>query len=145
MLFTAATDAEMETFLVEVGRHLGTLDAEVYLDLFADDEITEPGPRRLFDEMRREALEAHRVAPRRSWWRGARREPSYMGESLDLSTAAGLERFARLAHRVIGCEAVLGDRLVFSTVENERTVWLGLPAGDVDGIVARAGVALAVR
>lgn len=61
-----------------------------------------------------------------------------MSLPLDLLSETGLKRFSLLAHRTIGCEASLGDDLVFSTVENERIVCLDLPQADVEALESRA-------
>jgi hypothetical protein len=139
MLFTAETDADLEVFLGEVGRHLAVIGARVSIDLYVDEEIADPGARLVYEGLRRAVREERERAGGRK-----RRRDSYMGVALDLGSGDGLTAFVRLAHRTIGCEAVLDERLVWSTVENERIVWLGLPAEDVDRLVARARAAGAV-
>ncbi|MFE9659398.1 hypothetical protein [Streptomyces sp. NPDC005955] len=133
MLLTADTDADLEVFLTEVGRHLAGIGAQVSIDLYVDEEIADPGARRLYEELRRTVREERERAGGRTW-----RRESYMAVPLDLGSGDGLTAFVRLAHRTIGSEAVLADRIVFSTVENERIVRLRLPAADVDRLVARA-------
>lgn len=45
-------------------------------------------------------------------------------------TQTGLRRFTLLGHRTIGCEAYAGGNLVFTSIENERIVWLDISSSD---------------
>ncbi|MFE4645687.1 hypothetical protein [Streptomyces sp. NPDC056730] len=54
------------------------------------------------------------------------------------TTSDGLTDFTRLAHRTVGGEAFLDGKLVLTTIENERMVWLDLPDGDVEALEAQA-------
>lgn len=129
MQITAGTDADMETFLATLGPHLGLMGASVTIDLYSDDEITAPTPKRLFEEMRQAARARHK---------GGRGSDPFMGVDLDLTSDTDVQCFALLAHRTIGCEGFIGTKLVFTTVENERKAWLDLPAGAVEKIRAEA-------
>ncbi|MFE7568807.1 hypothetical protein ACFU76_17895 [Streptomyces sp. NPDC057539] len=129
MKITSGTDTDMEIFLTAVGEHLGKIGAEATIDLYTDTEIDEPEPNRLLVAMQQAALAD-------STGRGG--GDPYMGVPLDLTTSDGLTDFARLAHRTIGCEAFLGRKLVFTTIENERMVCLDLPDGDVEALEAQA-------
>ena len=121
----------MEVFLSVVGKHLGKIGADTVIDLYADVAITDPEPKRIFQEMIEEARSAQGLA-------SGKREGSLMAVPLDLLSETGLKRFSLLAHRTIGCEASLGNELVFSTVENERIVCLDLPQADVEVLESKA-------
>ncbi|WP_333774657.1 hypothetical protein [Streptomyces sp. IBSBF 3136] len=133
MMITSATDADMEIFLTSVGEYLGRVGAETTIDLYTDVEISEPEPKRLFTELRQAALAENSAADTRS-----RRKDPYMGVPLDLTSPAGITYFSRLAHRTIGCEASLGRKLLFSTVENERLVSLDIPDREIEELKAQA-------
>ncbi|MFD7316368.1 hypothetical protein [Streptomyces sp. NPDC059883] len=62
----------------------------------------------------------------------------YLPGGYTLTTSDGLTDFARLAHRTVGGEVSLGGKLVLTTIENERMVWLELPEGDVEALEAQA-------
>lgn len=117
----------MEIFLLGIGRHLGEIGAITVIDLYADAAITDPEPQRAFEEMIQEVRSTQQPTP------GKRRDP-LMAVPLDLLSETDLKRFSLLAHRTIGCEATLGNELVFSTVENERIVCLDLPPADVEAL-----------
>ncbi|MET9662617.1 hypothetical protein [Streptomyces sp. NPDC006510] len=134
MNFTSSTDADMEIFLSVVGTHLGKIGADTVLDLYVDEAITDPEPKRIFEEMIEEVRSAQGPT-------SGRRGDPLMAVPLDLLSERDLERFSLLAHRTIGCEASLGAELVFSTVENERIVCLDLPQGDVEALEAEARLA----
>ncbi|MER6290616.1 hypothetical protein [Streptomyces sviceus] len=121
----------MEIFLAAVGEYLGKIGAETTIDLYTDFEITDPEPKRLFQEIRQVALaeSAHT---------GGRRSDPYMAIPLDLTTDEGITYFSRLAHRTIHCEAVLNNKVVFSTVENERIVFLEIHEQEVEALAAKA-------
>ncbi|MEV7856482.1 hypothetical protein [Streptomyces sp. NPDC088183] len=121
----------MEIFLSVVGRHLGRIGADAAIDLYVDETITDPEPKRAFEEMVEEARSTQTSA-------SSRHEDCLMAVPLDLLSERGLMRFTLLAHRTIGCEASLGDELVFSTVENERIVCVDLPQVDVEALEAEA-------
>ncbi|MFD3591080.1 hypothetical protein [Streptomyces sp. NPDC058683] len=123
----------MEIFLAAVGEYLGRVGAETTIDLYADFEITDPEPQRLFDEMRQDASVQAKSANA-----GRRRGDPYMGVPLDLTSDKGITYFSRLAHRTIGCESVLKNRVIFSTVENERIVLMGIPDQEVEALESKA-------
>ncbi|WP_328398632.1 hypothetical protein OHS70_17730 [Streptomyces sp. NBC_00390] len=133
MKFTSQTDADMEIFLGAVARHLGRIGASAVIDLYADFEISDPEANRLFAGMRQAARTDHDAAGG-----GRRRGDPWMAVPLDLTTGSGVACFALLAHRTIGCEAVLGGKLVITTVENERIAWVDLPEPDLEDLVSGA-------
>ncbi|MEU9983067.1 hypothetical protein [Streptomyces sp. NPDC050856] len=130
MKFTTTTDAEMEIFLSVVGKHLGQIGADAAIDLHSDEPIEEAEPRMVFEEMSGEV----QASPKRS------KDP-LMGVSVDLRSATGLRRFSLLGHRTMGCEAFVGNKLVFTSIENERIVWLDLPPADVSALEDEARAA----
>jgi sulfite reductase beta subunit-like hemoprotein len=129
MRITSSTDADMEIFLAAVGEYLGKIGAETTIDLYTDFEITDPEPKRLFEQIRQVALGTHT---------GGRRSDPYMAIPLNLTTDEGITYFSRLAHRTIHCEAVLNNKVIFSTVENERIVFLEIPEQEVEALEAKA-------
>lgn len=121
----------MEVFLSVVGKHLGKIGADTVIDLYVDVAITDPESKRVFEEMIKEARSAQGPG-------SDRRKDRLMAVPLDLLSEKGLKRFSLLAHRTIGCEASLGNELVFSTVENERIVCLDLPQADIEALESQA-------
>ncbi|MFE2536881.1 hypothetical protein [Streptomyces sp. NPDC059371] len=123
----------MEIFLTAVGEYLATVGAETTIDLYADFEITDPEPKRLFEELRQAAAAQAQTANA-----GRRGGDPYMAVSLDLTTSGGMTYFSRLAHRTIDCESVLDNKVIFSTVENERIVCVGIPDHEVETLESKA-------
>ncbi|MET8102727.1 hypothetical protein ABZV29_40905 [Streptomyces sp. NPDC005236] len=123
----------MEIFLTAVGEYLGKVGAETTIDLYADFEITEPEPKRLFEKIQQAALAEAKEAGT-----GRRKGDPYMAVPLDLTTGKGIAYFSRLAHRTIDCESVLDNKVVFSTVENERIVCLNVPDHEVEALESKA-------
>lgn len=130
--YTAADD-DLERFLSLVGRHLGRLGATATIDLYTDGTIKDPRAHTRFEEISRHALSE--AAHARSGG------DALMAVPLDLTTDEGLESFALLGFRTIGCEVVLGKKLVFTTIENENTVWLDLPPEDTSALESQAHAA----
>ncbi|AVI00134.1 hypothetical protein ACPCSP_30535 [Streptomyces cinereoruber] len=122
MQITAQSDTDMEILSEQIGRRLAALGADVTIDLYTDDELT--GEPAVSLQVMREAASAQNSGGGDQW----------MGVVVNLGSGADLQHFARLAHRVIGSEAFLDDKLVFSTIENELQVWVDLPADVVEEI-----------
>ncbi|MDJ0466793.1 hypothetical protein [Streptomyces sp. H27-C3] len=127
MKFTTSTDGDMEILLSVVGKHLGAIGAEGMIDLYTDEPIEDPEPQQAFLEMRQEVQSQH-----------AGKRDYLIGVPLDFASQTDLRRFTLLGHRTIGCEAYVGRKLVFSTVENERIVFLDLPQTDVEALESQA-------
>ncbi|MEU3137662.1 hypothetical protein ABZ691_33490 [Streptomyces sp. NPDC006854] len=123
MKFTTSTDAEMETFLSVIGKHLNEIGAEGMIDLYTDEPIKEPALQQALIEMTQEVESQH-----------SRKGDYLTGVPLDFASQTGLRRFALLGHRTIGSEAYVGKKLVFTSIENERIVWLDLPTADVTSL-----------
>ncbi|MFE5674896.1 hypothetical protein ACFQ7B_08770 [Streptomyces erythrochromogenes] len=133
MKFTTSTDADMEVFLSLVGEHLGSIGAAGIIDLYTDEPIESPEPQQAFLEMRQETESQH-----------SGRGDHLMGAPLDFASPTGLRRFTLLAHRTIGCEAYAGGNLVFTSIENQRIVWLDISSADAASL-EEAAVAAGAR
>jgi hypothetical protein len=119
--YTSSKENDLEIFLSFVGRHLGKTGAITTIDLYTDQDIESEEAKSLFEELRQRSLS--------SGDKNKKREDPLMGVALDLKTEEGVRQFSLLGFRTIGCEAFAGSNLVFTSVENERTVWLDLPEG----------------
>ncbi|MGA5171301.1 MULTISPECIES: hypothetical protein [Streptomyces] len=124
MKFTTSTDADMEIFLSVVGKHLGAISAKGLIDLYTDEPIEDPAPQEVYQKMREEVLAEH----------AGSKGDHLMGVPLDFTSEAGLQRFALLGNRTIGCEAYVGKKLVFTSIENERIVWLDVSGPDASSL-----------
>ncbi len=61
-----------------------------------------------------------------------------MGMELNLASEEDLHTFSLLGFRTIGCEAFVGKKLVFTNIENERTVWLEIAEEEAAKIIEQA-------
>ncbi|WP_217241277.1 hypothetical protein [Streptomyces sp. AC555_RSS877] len=129
MQVTSTSNSDLEIFLSALGDYLRRVGASVTLDLYVDEPISEQEPRTLFEEMRGAILTASAEKESRDL---------LMGVPLDLRSADARRQFSLLGHRTIGCEAYVNDKLVFTSIENEKTLWLDLPEGTVDELLSRA-------
>ncbi|MFE4874759.1 hypothetical protein [Streptomyces sp. NPDC056682] len=120
----------MEILLTVVGEHLLEAHAEVSIDLYVDEEIADPEASRLFEAARQEAVARN---PNIS-----KRKSPYMGFSLDLSQQKDMEIFTRLSCWTIGSEAFVGNKIVFSSIENQLLIWMDIPGVDAEELLATA-------
>ncbi|MEV6161306.1 hypothetical protein AB0L71_05175 [Streptomyces sp. NPDC052052] len=123
MKFTTSTDEDMEIFLSVVGKHLGAIGAEGTIDLYTDEPIENPESNQVFLEMRQEIQLRH-----------SGKGDYFMGAPLDFASQADLRRFTLLGHRTIDCEAYVDGKLVFSSIENERIIWLDISNADASSL-----------
>jgi hypothetical protein len=128
--YTSTDDADLEVFLSVVGKRLGQLGAAVTIDLYTDEPIEAADARNLL-EKRTEDVTQER--PGRS-----RKHDPLMGVELNLASEEDLRTFSLLGFRTIGCEAFIGKQLVFTNIENERTVWLDLSEEETAALVEQA-------
>ncbi|MFF0171400.1 hypothetical protein [Streptomyces prasinus] len=116
--YTSSEEASLEIFLLFIGKRLGELGATTMIDLYTDFPIDDERARIKFDELKQASSDGEGADP-------------LMGVELDLTSDQGVQVFSLLGFRTIGCESFIEDKLVFTNIENECTVWLNLPEGEL--------------
>lgn len=138
--YTSSRESDLEIFLSFVGRHLGETGAIATVDLYVDRGMASEEARSLFEELKRRVLS--------SGDKRRRRKDPLMGVVLDLKSEEGIRQFSLLGFRTIGCEAFTRNNLVFTSVENERTVWLDFPesvVSELESSARRSGASALMR
>ncbi|MGW0704240.1 hypothetical protein ACWD0A_34160 [Streptomyces sp. NPDC002867] len=134
---TPDDESDMQVFLRYLGVHLREQRADVLIDLYVDEEEQLIGDAEEAYTILR--ARAERVKGRTGFMqRILRQKDPYMGVPLALSEDEDVQFFALLAHLVIGCEAWVGDKQVFSASGPGCPVWVKLETGTGIGIIEAA-------
>ncbi|MFJ9668805.1 hypothetical protein ACIRPP_30055 [Streptomyces sp. NPDC101219] len=137
----AANSRDMETFISELSRELQLVKADVYVDLYVDEPLSDEGADESFRAMIRIATQKEKL-DRRSRIFG-RRDP-LMGVKVDLRQGDQAVHFSRIAHRIINAEGWCDDRQVFGTVGSSVRIWVDMPTEVIKRVLLASEAAGAI-
>ncbi|MFP1629914.1 hypothetical protein ACLB9X_33330 [Streptomyces sp. 5K101] len=143
LIISAGRRSDMSAFLQLVAQKLQDMNAQIFIDLYSDEPITDTEAAAAFASLRAAADAEEAGTERRRGFFRLKRD-KYMARRLDVAEPTQRTAFTLLAHRVINCDAYVDDRQVFGVVEETGEVWLDVDTTQVMSLIeaARAGGAI---